>query len=345
VKLRFNYYLSSKSIKNGLSIIIFLFLVVLPLFVPGEYPKHLLIMVFIAAALGMSFSLLYSTGLITLGASAFYAIGAYASTIFTMQLSFSYWTSLPLVIILTAIIALALGAIIVQKPGISFIIITLLFANVIHQLTGQVGFFGGWGGIVGIRPPKGIGPIIFHNKLTFYYLMLFFLFIITFCFYALYTSRIGRAWNAIKLSPALAETVGINLFRYRLLAFVIASCAASLVGSFYSHYFAAITPDSFGVHTSIYIQLYAILGGLEFYLLGPAIGSLVVVRAPEILRFIKEFEPIVTGLILVIIVLFLPGGIVGTMLRLPSFSKETLLKRFSMYLSKLSDGKPRSYKR
>jgi len=302
-------------------------LIILPWIIESPYIMHLLIMFLILAVLGMTFSMLFNTGLITLGAAAFYGIGAYASALSATKLGLSFWLALPLATLITAILALALGAIIVRHAGVAFVIITMLFAHVIVQVTGQVELFGGWGGILGIPRPGSIGPIEFAGKIPCYYLMLFLSLLIALIFYALYTCRVGRVWRTIKLSPPLAETLGINLYRYRLLAFVIGSSAAGAVGSFYAHYFGVLTPGTFGGWTSIYIQLYAVLGGLEFYILGPAIGAAIMTFLPEFLRIAKEVEPIITGALLLIIILFFPGGILGTLqtfprLRLASMSAQ-----------------------
>lgn len=304
------------SLKSGLNraiaiSILLILLIILPVLIENEYIKHLLIMACISTVLGMTFSLLFSTGLITLGAGAFYAIGAYISAILAINYGLSFWFALPLTVIFSSILALILGAIFVKNGGIAFVIISLLFANVVVIAAGQSEFLGGWGGIIGIPRPSSIGPIEFANKLAFYYLALTLLFIIIIIYLALYTSRIGRAWRAIKLSPNLAGTLGINLYKYRLLAFTISSATAATMGSFYAHYFQTITPNAFSGWLSIYIQLYSVLGGLEYYILGPAIGALIMTFIPEYLRVIKEVEPIVTGILLLVIILFFPGGILG----------------------------------
>jgi len=87
--------------------------------------------------------------------------------------------------------------------------------------------------------------------------------------------------------------------------------SAGLVGSFYAHYFGTIEPGTFSVFKSIYIQIYSILGGLNFYLMGPIIGALIMTLVPEFLRVGKEIEPILTGGILILLVIFLPGGILS----------------------------------
>ena len=298
--------------KLAAAVILIIVLAALPIFIENDYIKHLLIMACVGTILGMSFSMLFSTGLISLGAGAFYAVGAYISASLAMNAGISFWLTFPLTIIISSILALGVGAIFVRNGGIAFVIITLLFASAVVIAAGQIEFLGGWGGIIGIPRPTALGPIQFDSKTSYYYLILIILLLVVLAYYALYTSHIGRAWKAIKLSPNLAGTLGINQYNYRLLAFTIASTTAAAAGSFYAHYFQTVTPGAFSGWLSIYIQLYAVLGGLEFYVMGPAVGSLLMTFIPEYLRIIKEFEPIVTGVLLLVVILFFQGGILGT---------------------------------
>jgi branched-chain amino acid transport system permease protein len=296
----------------------------LPLAIKSPYQVHLLIMAGINILLALSFSLLFSAGLITIGAAGFWAIGAYSSAVLVMKGNLSFWISLPLAGVASGIVALITGLIILRSPGVAFIVQTMVINMVVEQVLGQVEFLGGWAGILGIPNPGPIGSIRFVNKVSYYYLILFLLFMITVAVYGLYSSRIGKAWRAIKLNPHLAETLGIDLFRYRLLAFVIASGIAGIAGSFYAHYFRSLEPGMFSVFKSIYIQIYSILGGLNFYILGPILGSLIMTLLPEFLRVSKEIEPILTGAVLIGLVIFLPGGI----LSLPERLKSLWQKKF-----------------
>lgn len=318
-------------------IIVLIALIVLPQCIESNYIKHLLIMACIGAILGMTFSLLFSSGLITLGAAAFYAVGAYSSTILVMDAGLSFWAALPLTLVFTAILALGFGAVFVRNAGVAFVIITLIFAQVVVLAAAQADFLGGWGGIMGIPRPNPVGTVNFAAKTDYYYLILAMLLLVVLIYNALYSSRIGRAWRAIKLSPKLAGTLGINEYRYRLLAFVIGSTTAALAGCFYAHYSQNITPGAFGGWLSIYVQLYAVLGGLEFYILGPAIGAVVMTFVPEYLRIVKEWEPIITGVILLVVILFFPGGILGTLKNPPALS----LNKFHSLYNRLVTGKKR----
>jgi branched-chain amino acid transport system permease protein len=294
------------------AVVLIIVLAALPLLIDNDYIKHLLIMVCVGAILGMSFSMLFSTGLISLGAAAFYAVGAYISATLAIHAGISFWLTFPLTILIASVMALGIGAIFVRNGGIAFVIITLIFASAIVTAAGEIEYLGGWGGIIGIPRPTQLGPVQFDSKISLYYLALVLLLLVVLTYYALYTSHIGRAWKAIKLSPNLAGTLGINQYKYRLLAFVIASTTAAVAGSFYAHYFQSITPDTFGGWSSIYIQLYAVLGGLEFYIMGPAVGAVIMTFVPEYLRVVKEYEPIVTGVLLLLVILFFQGGILGT---------------------------------
>ena len=140
-------------------------------------------------------------------------------------------------------------------------------------------------------------------------------------FVALYSSRVGRAWRSIRVNAQLAETLGINLHWYRLLAFIISSASAGLAGSFYAHYFQALEPGMFTAFKSINVQIFAILGGLNYYIVGPAVGAAIMTFVPELLRVGREIEPVITGAALILLkVIFLPGGVLSLRERLGSFS-------------------------
>lgn len=291
-------------------------LVIIPVVVDSPYYIHLLIMVGINSVLAMTFIILLRTGLITLAIAAFWGIGAYASALLAMRLDLSFWLALPAATIITGIVALVIGYLLVRNSGFSFIITTLVLAFVTVLVFGTFDVFGGYVGIVNIPPPSPIHlpflpPIEFVSKTPYYYLMLFLVLLVILTFSAFYTAWTGRAWKAIGLSPRLAESLGVNLFRYRLLAFIIAGMAAGLMGSFYAHYYTAIVPSTFGPFKTIYMHVYAILGGIGFAIAGPVIGSLIMTIVPEFLRVTKGIEPIITGSLVILLVMFLPNGLLG----------------------------------
>jgi len=298
-----------------------LILAFLPVFTDSRYFMHLIIMTCINIMLGLSFSMLFSTGLITMGAAGFWGIGAYTSALLVLKAGLTFWIALPLAALMTVFVAFVVGIVIVRAPGVAFIIQTMVVNMILVQVFGHFEFFGGWAGLLDIPAPNPIGPITFTSKTANYYLILILLLVNILGFYALYTSRVGRAWSAIRLNARLAETLSVDIFRYRLAAFMISAAGAGLAGSFYAHYFQTLEPDMFNVFKSIYVQIYSILGGLNSYILGPVIGAAIITFVPELLRVGKEIEPIMTGMVLIFLVIFLPGGILSLPERVGFFRK------------------------
>ena len=320
-KLWKRYRFNQINIRSGKLIglvVLVVILALVPLLGLSPYYMHLLIMVGINSVLAMTFIFLLRTGLITLAIAGFWGIGAYASTLLAMRLDLPFWLALPASTIITGIVAFCIGYLLVRNPGFAFIIITLAFGMAIVQVFGTFDVFGGYVGIVNIPRPEPIpipflAPIEFSrvSKTAYYYLMLFLVLIVVLALSAFYTSWAGRAWRAIGLSPHLAESLGVNLFRYRLVAFVIAAAAAGLMGSFYAHYMESLVPNAFNVFKTIYAHIYAILGGIGYPIAGPVIGALIMTIVPELLRVTGAVERMITGGLLIVLVLFLPNGLLG----------------------------------
>jgi branched-chain amino acid transport system permease protein len=299
----------------GLAVLILVF-ILMPVIVPNPYIIDLLIMAFMNSVLAMTFILLFRTGLITVAIAAFWGIGAYASALLAVKLDLAVWLAMPASTIITGMIAWLSGFLLVRKGGIGFVILTLVFGFIIVQVFGTFEVFGAHVGIYNIPPPESI-PLPFNSSVTFvsktsyYYLMLFLVLLVALVLLAFYAAWTGKAWRAIGLSPRLAESLGVNIFRYRLLAFILGGAIAGLMGSFYAHYYWSIVPNTFDPLQSLYAQVYAILGGINFAISGPIIGSLIMTIVPEVLRVSREVEPIYTGLFVILLVMFLPDGLLG----------------------------------
>ena len=296
-----------------------LFLVGLPFLVKNPYHLHLLIITGIYSILTMGFLMQLRVGLISMGVAAFWGIGAYSSALLATRLGFSFWLSWPLAGVVTASIAFIIGIIIVRSAGISFLIMTLALNFILVQVLGTTfeGLLGGWGGITGIpRPTLSLphfGHFVLLSKTSYYYLMLLLLLFTIFVFYSIYRSRIGRAFDTIRETPTLASSIGIDVFRYRLLAFVVATFFSGLAGSFYAHYQCFLVPEAFDFWKSIYLQIYSILGGVSYPIVGSIVGSAIGVSLPEFLRIAGSYEPIFYGVLILVVAIFLPRGIMGSL--------------------------------
>jgi len=293
-----------------------LVLVALPFIVRNDYYLHLIICIFMYSMLGLGFSIMWKNRLITCGQAGFWAVGAYTSTLLVMNAGVPFWLALPAAGIASALVALLTLSIALKAGPLQFFAITLVISFIIMQVLGVVEFFGGWHGIFNIPRPT-IGSFVFLSKTSYYYLALFLLSANVLIFYALYRSRIGRAWTAIGLSASLAEMQGIDVYRYRLAATVIGCFFAGICGSFYAHYQTVLIPNTFSFECSIFAQMYALIGGLSYYIAGPIAGAAVMVLLPELLRPVAEFQPIIYGVLLILIVVFLPGGILSIPQRFP----------------------------
>lgn len=330
--------------RPALTILAVLILAVIPFVIRSPYYVHLLIVAGMNAVLAMTFIMMLRTGLISLGIAAFWGVGAYASAAIVLKAGLSFWLALPAATVITTAIAWGIGYVVVRNTGFSFIILTTVIGMVAGLVFGNIKWLGGFPGIEYIPPPDQISlpllpPILFISKTPYYFLMLGLFLAVFLSFRALYTSSTGKAWMAIGLNPGLASSMGVNVFRYRLAAFVVASAAAGLEGSFYAHYIGSINPNAFNIFKTISVQIYAILGGIGFAFWGPIVGALIMTFVPEWLRIAKEVEPILTGFLLLLLVIFLPGGVLSlTAMRRASWKPASGIVRLAEFLKKSSAG-------
>jgi branched-chain amino acid transport system permease protein len=298
-------------------ILLFVFLAVLPVWVHSPYYIDLFIVLMINAALAMTFVMLLRTGLISLAVAAFWGIGAYASAVLSLKAGLPFWACLPLATIITALAALLIGYVIIRNAGFTFIIMTTVIAMLFVTVVGNIEWLGAYNGISNIPPPETInlgtlGSIVFDSKVDFFYLGLIIFGAIVLVINAFYASWAGRAWNAIGLNPRLAQSMGVNVFRYRLMSFVVGCAVAGLVGSFYAHYQTFIIPTAFNLFPkTIYIQVFAVLGGVGYATLGPIVGAGLLSLFNELFSGFEEYSIIIVGALVLVMVVFLPGGLLS----------------------------------
>ena len=289
-----------------------LILFLIPLITQDGYYIGLLINCFIYIVLTLTFMLMMQVGLLSLGQCAFYAMGAYACTVLVMKANFSYWVALPLGALITMAITTLIFIPILRTKGLFFAIMTLCLSAIIAQIAGQWNsFLGGHTGIVGIPVPAAIGPIDFSNRLHYYFLALVILLGTIVVVVRLTRSHFGITLRLIRDNESLAEHTGINPFKYRLTAVSFASFFAALMGGFYAPYARYIHPDISSIWDSLYVQIYGITGGLGYPIGGAIVGAAVLKILPELMRVAQIFQPMIFGAVLIIVILFLPHGLMG----------------------------------
>lgn len=295
----------------GLFLLFLLFLGLGPLLSQKLYWMHLVILCLLYSILTMSLVLILRTGHLTLAHAAFMGIGSFSSALLVMKLGLSFWLALPLSGLIAAIIALILGYPILRVRGIYFVIITLAFSTVVALIALNWNLLGGYVGITGIPRPNAIGSIDFSSKIHYYYLILLLAAIAGLVIYRIETSRFGRILRAIGEDDVLTESIGVDLLRYKLMAFAVGSFWAGVAGAFFAHYLRYTSGDLFGVWESLQYVIFAIVGGTASAVAGPVIGVFVLTIFAELLPIPDLAQPFLFGAVLIQVVLTLPGGLIS----------------------------------
>jgi branched-chain amino acid transport system permease protein len=257
-----------------------------------------------------------STGQLTLGHAAYMAVGAYASTLLTMKIGLSFWLAFPLAGLISSLVALLIGYPTLRIKGVYFAIITFAFAEIVRLLIVHwPSLLGGYGGIPNVPPPSPIFNISFKSRIPFYYLILVLCLVTYVVMVRIDRSRIGKIFASIHESDTLAESIGINIMKYKITAFCIGCFFAGMSGSFYAHYFNFTSPEFFTIWQSVYCLVFVIVGGAGS-VWGPLLGSFFMTLVPELLRVARELEPVIYAVILIAVMFVLPGGLVTLPARL-----------------------------
>jgi branched-chain amino acid transport system permease protein len=295
----------------GLGILVLLLLSA-PLIIQGAYHQHILILIFVNSICALGVLLILTTGQLTLGHAGFMAIGAYASALMTMKLGISFWLALPLAGVISGGIGAIAGWVMLRARGGAFLLLTWAFAEVIRlTIRYWPSLLGGMSGITNIPRPDAIFGIEFSTKVPYYYLALFLLAVTVYVFYRVDRSKFGLVFRSIALNPSLAQSVGVNLMRYKVYAFAMACFFAGIAGSFYAHYIVFLSPQYFTVWKSLIFQMYIIVGGIGFIIAGPIAGTAFLIVIPEFLRMSETYSFILYGAIFILVIFFLPGGILS----------------------------------
>lgn len=294
-----------------------------PLFLRNLYHLHIAITALIAAICALGLRLILCTGHLSLGQAVFLAAGAYSSVSLVCRLGLSFWLALPLAGLFAAAFAALIGWPALRLKGAYFALLTFGLGEAVRlalingsELTGgPAGIPGGETSIRVIPPPNtivimGFSCVEFTSKASYYYLSLVLFIITAVVMERINVSRMGSILKSIEQSDSLAESVGIDVAKYRLLAFTIACFFAGLAGAFYAHYLRSITPEDFNFWKSADIVIYAIIGG-RANIFGPIIGAVVLVALSNSIAFLARYQTIVYGAIGILVVMFLPGGLLS----------------------------------
>lgn len=301
-----------KNVKKQ-TLAILLIVAVLALIVPHflkNYGIYLLSywLVYVIATLGLNLIIGYA-GQKALGHAAFLGIGAYTSALM-MQAGFSFWLALPAAAALCFVVGLLVGfpALRVQMHYLAFA--TLGFNEVVTLvMRNEEWLTGGTFGIANIPRPSLFGMSL-DGSIAYYYLVLSCAVVLFALLFALLRSPWGKAFTALRDNPIRAESLGININRYTLLAFAIGAAYAGIAGALFASLVQFIDPAPFNMQISIMMYLMVVIGG-PGYLLGPVLGAAIGVLAPEWLRFAEGWYLFIFGAVVIGLMVWLPGGLLS----------------------------------
>jgi branched-chain amino acid transport system permease protein len=286
--------------------LIFIGALILPLVV-GEFWVHVAVEILILGLFAVSFNMIFGyMGQLSFGHAAYYGVGAYATGLLMVKASVPLPICLAASMIAAGICALIFGYFCVRLTGIYFAILTLAFGQLMYYIIFQwYSFTGGDDGLQGIIPPD-----LLFGATSYYY---FTLLIVTAALIAMWyisKSPFGYTMRAIRENADRTRFLGINVRRYMLINFIIAGMFAGLAGGLLGPFNRSVAPDLCNWHQSGIPVFMTVIGGpLGFF--GPMIGSVIFTFLMAFVTGFTEYWPLTIGLIIIFVVLFMPGGVLG----------------------------------
>lgn len=277
-------------------------------FVLGAYLLSVivLLLIYLLPAMSMRVSLL--AGQTNIGVVAFFAIGGYASAILSMKLGVPVLAAILAGGLIAAFAGLILGAAIMNMGDLYFLILTWGFLELIRSIAIKATpLTNGSFGLVDI-PHISIGGHVL-SSVPEYFFILFATVLVLVLLYRLEYSRLGLTWKGIAQAPNLSESLGVNIYKFKLISFVISCFVAGLGGALYAHHMSVLQPVMFTFLLATTVILWNVIGGVGDYW-GPVVGTVFLLLLVEPLRGLESYEMITYAAILIVVIIFLPGGLI-----------------------------------
>ncbi|NUT16101.1 MAG: branched-chain amino acid ABC transporter permease [Cupriavidus sp.] len=287
-----------------------------PLVTPNSYYLTVMTLAFIYAIATLGLNLITGyTGQLNLAHGGFMAIGAYTLGILTVDHQVPFWLAFVLAGALCMVLGYVVGVVSLRLKGHYFSIFTMCVGYIIYLLIEKwESLTHGTVGLIGIPVPAAIGPLGFDSVQAQYYLVLAFLALGVFLMHRIVTSLLGRSFMAVRNSDALAEALGINLMRTKVLSFVLSVGYAGFAGALYAGQVRFLGPDIARTDLTFDMVMSMLVGGIGT-LFGPLLGAVLVPWITQSLQFMQDYRMLVFGPVLVLLIIFVPDGIVGSYLK------------------------------
>jgi len=315
-----------KRTRNACLGLIALFVLNLP-FLFGTYLVFVFTVICVYAIVAMGMNILSGyTGMLSLGHQAFFGIGAYAAAILSTRYpGFPFPVALLVGGSISAVMGYLLGFSALRTSGVYLAIATIAFGMIMAEV------FGEWasltGGQVGlVVPPPAIGPLRFESATAIYYLTLAVAAVMFFLGINLISSNTGRAFIAIRENEISAQSFGISLVKYKTLSFAISAFYVGVAGGIYAYLLKYVAPIDFRLLVGIEFVIIVIVGGLGT-ILGSILGAILLFALPQLFAGLVDWQEFVTGLVLLLVILFFPEGLSGGFYRLMDWVRDGLASR------------------
>ena len=285
-------------------------LLMVPAIVRDAYLLGVLVFAGIYCLLALSLDLLLGiAGQISFGHAALFGLGAYVSSLLVSSRVLSYWVALPLTLVLVGLFGLGLGLLSLRLRGVYFAIATLAVAEILRLI--NLNWVDLTRGAYGLSVPKPFIPftdIRMLDKGHYFIFAWLAVLLVLWILRRLLEAPLGRAMKAVRESELLAASIGIDPLRTKVTAFVLSSMIAALAGAIYAPYYGVITPALMSPHYSATGLLMVIVGG-RGTLYGAIVGALIFTGLPELFRGADDLQMVIFSVVLMLSVLFLPGGL------------------------------------
>jgi len=297
-------------------------LYLIPVFSQSEVLLTILIFTFILSILAIGFNIVFGyAGQLTMFHGAAFGIGAYGTFLIHSSLGISFWLALLPTFVAILLLSLLVGWICFKfrLREFYFAVVTLAFSELVRLviLNWNSVTNGSLGLLVLDKPTfwlPGVGVMMIEGTRAWYLLALTSLLVVAALSYVLVRSWIGRNFAAIRLNEELAQTLGIDTFRYKLLAFAISNIMAGYAGALFGFYTNYIEPSQLSITQSLDAIAMVLLGGVGS-ILGPVVGAFVLTGLPHVINLSAELRAAAYGAILIVAILVMPRGIVGLLSR------------------------------
>lgn len=281
-----------------------------PLAFSGNYLMNVLVFVGIHTMLAVALNLLLGyAGQISLGHAAFFGLGAYGSGILSTTYEWNPWLAMTVVALVVGGLAFTIGFPILKLKGHYLAMATLGMGIIVYIVFNEwIDMTEGPSGFSGI-PNLELGPLVFDSDIKNYYLVWSFVLGCVLLSVNLANSRIGRAFRAIHDAEVAARVMGVNARLLKVQVFALSAMICAIAGSLYAHVMTFIAPPSFGFNISVELLTMVVIGGLGS-IYGSFLGALLLTMLPEFLRFMHDYDIVFYGGLLMIMTIFMPGGLV-----------------------------------